>query len=228
MSRLYLLMTKNKKIKIPWPTKDAMAQIYEKNLWGGKKSEFYSGLGSHEPEVVNPYIAVVSTFLKNFETPPVVCDLGCGDFNTGKKLVRYSGKYIAIDIVPELIAHNIKEFKADNLEFRALDIARDMLPRGDCAILRQVLQHLSNSEIQKVIEKLYDFKYVILTEHLPEKNYKPNKDIISGQGIRLKKQSGVKLSASPFKFKAKEEKQLLSVQSPGFKGVLVTTLYKLR
>ena len=43
--------------------KDAMAQIYENNLWGGNRSEFYSGLGSHYPEIVNPYIAVVSDFL---------------------------------------------------------------------------------------------------------------------------------------------------------------------
>ncbi|MGM0934244.1 MAG: class I SAM-dependent methyltransferase [Bacteroidota bacterium] len=221
-------MTKNKKIKKPWPTKDAMAQIYENNLWGGDESKYYSGLGSHHPETVNPYIAVVSDFLKGFETPPVVCDLGCGDFNIGKELVKYSKKYIAIDIVPELIAHNIKAFKAENLEFQALDIAKDKLPVGDCAILRQVLQHLSNAEIKRVVEKLYDYKYVILTEHLPEGDFLPNKDIISGQGIRLKKQSGVNLSASPFNFKVKEEKHLLSVPSPGFKGVLVTTLYKLR
>ena len=103
-----------------------------------------------------------------------------------------------------------------------------MLPSGDVAILRQVLQHLSNAEIKSVVEKLYDFKYVILTEHLPEEDFEPNKDIISGQGIRLKKQSGVNLSASPFNFKFKEEKQLLSVPSPGFKGVLVTNLYKVQ
>ena len=220
-------MTKNKKIKKPWPTKDAMVQIYENNLWGGEKSGFYSGLGSHHPDTVNSYIAVVSDFLKAFESPPVVCDLGCGDFNVGKKLVKYSKKYIAVDIVPELTARNKKEFKADHLEFHALDIATDDLPSGDCAILRQVLQHLSNVEIKRVVEKLYDFRYVILTEHLPEGNFEPNKDIISGQGIRLKKQSGVNLSAPPINFKAKEETQLLSVPAPGFQGVLVTTLYKL-
>ncbi len=56
----------------PWSTKDAMAWIYENNLWGGDKSEFHLGLGSHHPETVNPYIAVVSAFLKEFETPPVI------------------------------------------------------------------------------------------------------------------------------------------------------------
>ena len=218
----------NKKIKKPWPTKDAMAQIYENNLWGGNRSEFYSGLGSHHPETVSSYVAVVAAFLASFESPPVVCDLGCGDFNVGKELLRYSKKYIATDIVPDLIARNKKEFKADNLEFHALDIAKDDLPSGDVAILRQVLQHLSNAEIKSMVEKLFDFKYVILTEHLPEGDFEPNKDIISGQGIRLKKQSGVNLTTSPFNFKAKEQKQLLSVPSPGFKGVLVTTLFTVR
>ena len=217
-------MTRKKITKNPWPTKAAMEQVYKNNLWGGKKSEFYSGLGSHHPETVNAYIDVVSAFLQDFETLPVVCDLGCGDFNIGKELVKYTKRYIAIDIVPELIGHNTREFNTDNLEFRILDIAKDELPSGDVAILRQVLQHLSNAEIKSVIEKLYAYKYVILTEHLPEGNFEPNKDIISGQGIRLKKQSGVKLTSPPFNFKAKEEKQLLSVPSPGFKGVLVTTL----
>lgn len=221
-------MTKKKKEKKPWPTKAAMAQIYENNLWGGDKYEYYSGLGSHHPEVVNSYITIVSGFLEKFETPPVVCDLGCGDFNIGKKLVKSAQKYIAIDIVPALITHNKQTFKADNLEFHTLDIAKDNLPKGDCVILRQVLQHLSNAEIKCVVEKLYDYKYIILTEHLPEEDFEPNIDIISGQGIRLKKQSGVNLLAPPFNFLVEKEKQLLSIKSHGFKGILVTTLYKVK
>jgi hypothetical protein len=221
-------MTKGKKIKKAWPTKDAMAQIYEKNLWGGEKAEFYSGLGSHHPEIVSSYVAVVSNLLQDLGTPLVVCDLGCGDFNIGKELLKYSKKYVAVDIVPELIARNQKEFIDENLEFLTLDIAKDKLPSGDLAILRQVLQHLSNVEIKSVVKKLYNYKYVILTEHLPEVDFEPNKDIISGQGIRIKKQSGVKLSASPFNFQARGEKHLLSVPSPGGKGVLVTTLFKVK
>jgi hypothetical protein len=211
--------------KKPWPTKDAMAQIYENNLWGGEQAEFYSGLGSHHPEVVNSYVRVVAKFLQRFETPLVVCDLGCGDFNVGKELVPYTHSDKAIDIVPDLIAWNKKKFQQDKLEFYTLNIATDELPTGDCAMVRQVLQHLSNTEIKKVVKKLYNYKYIILTEHLPEDDFEPNKDIISGQGIRLKKQSGVNLLAAPFYFKVKEEQQLLSIKSPSFKGKLMTTLY---
>jgi len=215
-----------KKIKKPWPTKDAMEQVYEMNLWGGHKSDFYSGVGSHHPEIVNPYIDVLTSFLTSFKSPLTVCDLGCGDFNVGKELVKHTKKYVAVDIVNNLIKHNKEKFKEENLEFHCLDIAVDDLPSGDCALLRQVLQHLSNGEIQRIVNKLTDFKYVILTEHLPEGDFAPNKEIISGQGNRIKKQSGINLLAPPFNFKIKEEKQLLSVILNDHKGVIVTTFYK--
>ena len=217
----------SKKPKNPWPTKRAMEQIYEKNLWGGKKADFYSGEGSHHPEIVNPYIVAVSSFLTSFKNPLTVCDLGCGDFNVGKQLVNHTKKYVAVDIVPSLIARNKETFKAPNLEFQCLDIAETNLPAGDCAILRQVLQHLSNAEIQSIVNQLAAYKYIILTEHLPEGEFIPNKDIISGQGNRLKKQSGVNLLAPPFNFKVEEVKELCSVVLNDGKGVILTSLFKL-
>lgn len=216
---------KTKKIKQPWPTKDAMEQVYSMKLWGDNNSEFYSGVGSHRPEIVDPYVDVLISFFTSFPSPLEVCDLGCGDFNVGQHLVKHTKKYIAIDIVSDLIAHNKEKFTADNLEFHCLNIAADVLPSGDCALLRQVLQHLSNSEIQSILSKLTNFKYVILTEHVPNGDFIPNKDIISGQGIRIKKQSGVHLLAPPFNFEVKEERQLVSIELNGGKERIITTLY---
>lgn len=213
--------------KTPWPTKAAMEQIYEKKLWGGQPSDFYSGDGSHDPELVNPYLDVVSKFLKSFEQPLVVCDLGCGDFNVGKALVTYTQKYIALDIAENLIKRNQEKFKEERLEFHQLDIAQDDLPPGDCALVRQVLQHLSNSEVQSIVKKLTRFPYVILTEHLPQGDFIPNTDIISGQGTRLKKQSGLDLLAAPFHLQVKEAKTLLSLPDQQNNTVIVTSLYKM-
>ncbi len=218
--------SKTKKNKIPWPTNKVMQQIYDKKLWGGDRSDFYSGEGSYDLNIINPYIDVLSTFLTSFKSPLSVCDLGCGDFNVSKALVEHTRKYIAIDIVPNLIARNKEKFKEEHLEFHCLDIAVDDLPSGDCAIVRQVLQHLSNAEIQRIVEKLSNFKYVIVTEHVPEGNFVPNMDIISGQGIRLKKQSGVNLLVSPFHFKVKEKQQLLAVMPKDSSGVIITSLYE--
>jgi hypothetical protein len=216
-----------KKIKKPWPTKDAMVQIYKLNLWGGDSSDFYSGIGSHHPELIHPYLEVVTSFLTSFKSPPIVCDLGCGDFNVGKELVKHTKKYIAVDIVPDLIVNNKIKFKDKNLEFLCLDIAVDELPSGDCAIVRQVLQHVSNAEVQRILKKLMHYKYVIITEHLPKGDFIPNKDIISGQGIRLKKQSGLHVIAAPFYFQVKEEQQLLAIEISNGREVIVTTLYRI-
>ena len=215
-----------KKTKKPWPTRRVMEQIYHQNLWGGGDADFYSGTGSHHSDLVDPYIKVVRSFLKSFDEPLTVCDLGCGDFNIGSRLISHAKKYIAADIVEGLIERNRRLFNTEILEFHCLDIASDECPDGDCAILRNVLQHLSNDEIQQIIEKLYEFKYVIVTEHLPEGEFIPNKDILSGQGIRLKKGSGVVLTAPPFNFRVREEKQLLKVPYNEGKGVIVTTLYE--
>ncbi len=216
-----------KKVKIPWPTKDVMNQIYDKHLWGGNEFDFYSGAGSHNPEIINPYLKVVTEFLKSHNNSLVVCDLGCGDFNIGKHLTKYTKKYIAVDIVENLITRNKTLYKEDNLAFYCLDIIEDELPFGDCIILRQVLQHLSNKEIEKVTKKLNTYKYIVLTEHIPLGYFTPNKDIISGQGIRLKQNSGVNLLKPPFNLKVKEQKILSEYLLENEKGRIVTTLFEL-
>ncbi len=213
--------------KKPWPTKNVMEQIYEMHLWGGQPTDFYSGLGSHQPEILNPYIDVLTSFLMSFKNSLVVCDLGCGDFNVGKELVKYTKAFVAVDIVTDLIERNKEKFKEKNLEFQSLDIAVDDLPFADCAIIRQVLQHLSNAEIQMIVPKLNGFKYVIVTEHIPEGDFIPNKDIISGQGIRLKKQSGINLLAPPFNLKVEDNQLLLAIRLEDCKGIIITTLYRM-
>lgn len=216
---------KSKNKKKPWPTQRAMRQVYEKKLWGTNQDKFYSGEGSHNQELVQPYLDAVSTFLTSFTQPLAVCDLGCGDFNVGKQLVALTQKYMGIDIVPELIAHNQKTFVAQHLEFACLDIAKDPLPLGECVLLRHVLQHLSNAEIAAILPKLKQYTYIILTEHLPDGTFKPNKDIISGQGIRIKKQSGVAVQEAPFHFNSNNQKELVSIRLNGGQGIIKTVLY---
>ncbi|WP_341216545.1 class I SAM-dependent methyltransferase [uncultured Wocania sp.] len=215
-----------KKTKKPWPTKDVMSQIYEMHLWGGNAFDFYSGSGSHDPKIIAPYLKAIIAFLESHNTPLVVFDLGCGDFNIGKHLVKYTKKYFGVDIVEALIERNKKVFKAKKLEFHCLDIVKDELPKADCVILRQVLQHLSNAEIKSIVNKLNNYKYVILTEHIPLGDFTPNKDLVSGQGIRLKQSSGVNILEAPFNLKIKDEKLLDEYILKNEKGQIVTTLFE--
>ena len=90
-----------------------------------------------------------------------------------------------------------------------------------------MLQHLSNKEIKEIVSKLYDYKYVILTEHLPIGEFEANKDIISGQGIRIKKQSGIDLLKAPFHLRVTQKKELLQTKLEQNRGVIETVLYTL-
>ena len=67
-------------------------------------------------------------------------------------------------------------------------------------MVRQVLQHLTNSEIIKFVEKVKSsYEYLICTEHLPSNNdYIPNIDKPTGADIRLGIGSGIDLTRAPF------------------------------
>lgn len=216
----------NARKKKPWPTKDAMIQIYERNLWGGENGHFYSGDGSHLSQFVEPYINAVCEFLRGFQKPLTVCDLGCGDFNIGREISKYSSNYVGIDIVPELIERNSKTFDSENTKFICGNIAEIEIPKADCYIVRQVFQHIPNEEIQRVLHKLKDYQFLILTEHIPSASFKANQNIIAGQGIRLKHQSGIDLTQPPFEFKFEKKTELCKI--PAQKGVIQTLLFQSR
>lgn len=213
--------------KTPWPTDKVMQQIYEKHLWGDNGTNFYSGEGSHDPKLVLPYLKAVGSFLQSFSKKPSICDLGCGDFAIGKQLVPFVSKYIGVDIVPNLIEYLQHHYTTFNVTFKSMNIAQEELSRADCAILRQVLQHLSNREIQHILDRLSSYSYLILTEHIPNTAFVANIDIISGQGIRLKKKSGVCIDAAPFHFTVKSSKELVSIPINNNQERIVTILYEL-
>lgn len=176
--------------------------IYLKYRWGrqSKKFNFYSGDGSHLKSITNNYIEKVSRIIEESVIRPIVVDIGCGDFNIGKNFVKLSEKYIACDVVLPVIEYNKKKFKAPNLIFLALDATRDEIPVGDILILRQVLQHLSNADILKVIENIKSkFKYLIFTDHQPSgSDWKPNVDKLTGANTRIELASGLDLTLPPF------------------------------
>ncbi|MCK5449813.1 class I SAM-dependent methyltransferase [Candidatus Pacearchaeota archaeon] len=184
--------------------KQVFQETYLKNKWGGESGEFYSGPGSNET-VSKEYIDVIKNYIKKLKLK--IIDLGCGDFRVSKNLISENVDYIGVDIVPELIQRNNLKFSAKNVKFECLDIIKDELPEGDMCIVRQVLQHLSNNQIQKVIKKLSKYKYVFIVEHYPfnEENSLPNKDKPHGQDTRLTDNSAVYLDKFPFNIKNIEE-----------------------
>lgn len=207
------------------------SHIYKSKLWGNNNSQFYSGGGSHEIGLTEDYVNKVNNFLGNLEFQPVLVDLGCGDFEITRKLIKFCKKVIACDVVDELIEYNKSQYKFENVEFQIIDISIDELPAGDIVVIRQVLQHLSNKTIKKFVKSLKknNYKYLIITEHLPKSRFFiPNINKITGPSIRPNKpffKSGIILTTFPFCLKTK--KSILLTETIDYIGRINTKIYQL-
>lgn len=194
----YLLFQHNKKRT----NGEVFDKIYKKNLWNEKrrklkKDKFYSGKGSENQYGV-PYAKVILKFIQENKIETVV-DLGCGDFKVASKFANKCKNYIGIDCVKDLIEYHKKRYNNEKIRFECLDITNDILPSGDLCLIRQVLQHLSNDEIKKVLENSKKYPYIIITEHLLNEVCKnPNMDKTRGMHTRLFFGSGVYLDKEPF------------------------------
>lgn len=208
-------------------------RIYLDGAWGrGNDGVALSGSGSHEPKIIGPYISALSNFFDTLDSSPVVVDLGCGDFNVGEKLCDRASHYIACDVSLEVLRRNSTR-DLPNVSFSQLDITKDVLPKGDVAIVRQVLQHLSNKEIVSFVRRLNierSFNWIIITEHVPIGNFAPNRDKPVGPGIRLSIKSGVDITRRPFDMQFIESNVICEVEerNSGLNGVIRTTVFRLK
>jgi SAM-dependent methyltransferase len=180
---------------------ETFGEIYENNVWGGAEGEFYSGEGSTE-KYSALYAETIRRFIAQNEIKSVV-DLGCGDFRVASQLISPRIFYKGVDVVPSLIERNLDEFGSEKVNFLCLNIIEDELPEGELCLIRQVLQHLSNAEILKILENCKKYKYLIVTEQYPHPNREivPNLDIPHGPEMRLHFNSAVFFDKPPFNLK---------------------------
>ena len=208
---------------------EIFTKIYADGVWGAPSragDSFFSGRGSHEKNIVYPYIAAIRAFLSSFDAAPSVLDVGCGHFNIGSKLRSLFSTYIACDIVERLITDNKKKYHHLDVDFMLLDCVECKIPKVDIVLARQVLQHLSNIQIAKFIRNLEkSCRYLIITEHLPQGQFVPNHDKATGPGIRLDDNSGVVLTAPPFNLQPSSEWRLCA--TPIGNSMIETIVYEL-
>ena len=206
-------------------TEQIFSKIYKDSSWDKKSLNFNSGPGSHNENLVLPYVKFVNSFLIDKKLKSII-DLGCGDFNVGKNIYRNVHKYYAYDIVPDLIKTNKKKFNDKKIVFECKNFIDDILPNADGVIIRQVLQHLDNKSITKILDKIKSYKYVIITEHIPKKTFIPNIDKNIGLTTRLEFNSGVNIEIEPFNFNFLTKKEII-LDDKELGGVHKTVIYTL-
>jgi SAM-dependent methyltransferase len=182
---------------------ETFQNIYRAKAWGDNGGPFCSGSGSRGP-VSEQYCAFVLKFIRDHHVQSIV-DLGCGDFAVGKHIVEASGvRYTGIDVVPELIEHHKNTVHNPRVSFRCSDITTELLPAADLCLVRQVLQHLSNDEIMKVLANLRNFSRVLISEDVPGHPKSFNRNKPHGPDVRSYYGSGVYLERPPFSCSVRE------------------------
>ena len=180
-------------------------EIYRKRFWGDSpdpNDPYYSGTGSYD-KCVPDYVDLVKTIIKKHKVKSVT-EIGCGDFAVASQYVEACSDYLGIDVVKGLVDRNIRMFGNANVKFVRSDATKDKLAPSDLCIIRQVLQHLSNRDIQNIFDNLQS-KYVLITEHLPAEDSIRgfNLDKKTGGDIRVQFGSGVFIDRPPFNIHAK-------------------------
>ena len=141
--------------------KQIFTNIYDKNIWGNS-----SGKGS-SIEYNKKYIEYLEKIIKEKNINSIL-DLGCGDWNFSK-IINYDNiNYLGIDCVDKVIKSNIENYKKNNINFICDDIYNlDNFFKNeiDLVIIKDVLQHLSDEEIELFLNKLLEknFKYLLIT-----------------------------------------------------------------
>ena len=152
---------------------ETFTEIYEKNLW--QSAESVSGLGS-EIEYAKSVSKELPVLLQKYNIKSIL-DIPCGDWNWMKNVDLCGASYIGADIVKPLIEEN--KSKYPGVDFRALDLTNDDLPKVDLVFVRDCFGHLTNENVHKAIEniKRSGSKYLLATSFT---RWTTNADILDG------------------------------------------------
>lgn len=154
---------------------EIFSKIYHNCTWGEQICEKFkgnSGFGS-SIEFNDIFIAWFKQYLEinNFKS---IVDLGCGDFRWMSKCLENTDiQYTGYDVYKELIDHHLEKYNK-KYNFCFLDFFNDTenIMHGDVCILKDVLQHHTYKDIEKLLTFLINSKKfsVILIINCKETN----------------------------------------------------------
>jgi SAM-dependent methyltransferase len=194
-------MSKREKEIGALPLSEAFDRVYEQRMW--QQGSALSGVGSEGPWAER-YVTLVREYLAEHK-PTCVLDAGCGDFSVGRLLCDLPPRYVAADVSAYITSLNRERYShLTQVEFLQLDLTSDDLPAADVVLVRQVLQHLTNQQIEAALsnlERQLPASRVIIAEEVATGSAfaRPNIDLPS-QSVRTRTWfgSGVFPSEPPF------------------------------
>jgi hypothetical protein len=143
-----------------YSSKRAFSQIYETKFWGkGTKESPLSGPGSN-PLLAKPYVQFVSKLIR-LESVDSVLDIGHGDWAMWQDYRFQDTSYLGIDVVEGLSNLNVQLYGSQKIHFLEVNGDED-LPAAELLICKDVLQHLSISDIHLILSQVHKFRFVVI------------------------------------------------------------------
>jgi hypothetical protein len=155
--------------------------FYNEGKWGRNgKGESVSGKGS-EYKYAKPFVNYVKSLIHKHRVTSIV-DLGCGDWELMRRIDLEDIQYLGLECVRELVTRNNRKYSKKNIQFKFGDILSMKYPKADLLICKDVMIHLSNQQIKKIISQFSNFKYVLVVNSVyTSTGTSQNNDIQMGQ-----------------------------------------------
>jgi len=140
--------------------RETFSNIYRKNLWGdGSLENPLSGDGSN-PTTAKPYVDFVKKSIQEFSIQSVL-DIGHGDWAMWKDFDFAGVDYTGVDVADNISNELDIRFGNNTRRFRQIGDDENF-PKAQMLITKEVLQHLSNSQVSSILDRIYDFEVLII------------------------------------------------------------------
>jgi hypothetical protein len=125
--------------------------------------ESASGTGS-TIKIAKHTIELINYTINNYNIKNIA-DFGCGDWNWMRKVNLEKVNYIGYDASEDLIKENNIKYSKKNIKFEQKDITKIFPCNVDLVIARDVLFHIENNLVSKILNNLKkaNVKYLITT-----------------------------------------------------------------
>lgn len=190
--------------------KEIFDDVYANRRWGTNPDCMpSSGKGSFV-ENASEYENFIVDFVNNNNISSIL-DVGCGDFQVSSRILSRLERevdYLGVDVSQIIIDQNRSAHESDKIKFRQLDAVKDEIPAADLIMIREVLQHLSNGQVNKVLKKLVpmaESNNILITNTVSRNPERLNMDIPPGSASRAGMKSGLWLDKPPFNMRVEEK-----------------------
>jgi len=157
---------------------EVFSNIYQNHVWGsGDPGNPRSGTGSN-PDIAKPYVGFVSNAIHSLDISSVL-DVGCGDWEMWRDYKFENTNYTGVDVVEELIKLNTEKHSNGNRTF-ILSSLTASLQNFELLLCKDVLQHLSNRDMDYLLLQLSKFKYLIFQNDSCSDDSRNNLDVETG------------------------------------------------